>query len=209
MADWVPLFQTLTWVALISAVLVAGRQKWSGIVTAVESRIKRGDGLSIDIMGMSAQLHSDAVEAGFTVVSPADDEQTTLPNSSDITKRRAELGREQRGLHLVHVVAPSNQEGQRYEVAAYLSGWKRSRFGDPDDLSDVTRAEFALGPLFSPSGVTVPNKGDGHIGIVTAMHAPALCLCRVTFTDGSAIELSRYLDFESGDLARDAFESHG
>lgn len=110
------------------------------------------------------------------------------------------MGAEQRGIHLVHVVAPSEGSDRSFDVFTYLYGWNRARFDNPQDLSDVSKAEFFLGPLFTPDRVTVDNTGGTRIGFVTTIHVPALCLCRITFKDGHVAVVSRYLDLESGKI---------
>lgn len=207
MSDWVPLLQTLVWAVLILLVLWIGRGNWKRIMTAVERRVSQGDDMTVGgPMGLSAQLKR--ASSGVPRLAPGDDETAEAevrdgpPDSLNVQRRR--MGETQRGVHLVHIVAPSEEPGQLYDVFAYLHGWNRARFDLPDDLRDVQRAEFYVGPLFNPSGVTVENQGGGRIGFVTAAHAPALCLCRVTFQDGHQVVLSRYLDFEAGELAERA-----
>lgn len=207
MSEWVPLVQTLVWVALILFVLYVGRGNWGRILGAIERRISQGDDMTVSgPLGLSAQLKR--ASQGVPRLTPGD-EVAEQPSSAtagpeSLTVLRQHLGEGQRGVHLVHVTAPSEQAGQRYDLFAYLYGWNRSRFGLPDDLSDIDRAEFYIGPLFNPSSVTVENHGRARIGFITAAHAPALCLCRITFTDGHQVVVSRYLDFEAGDLALDA-----
>jgi len=205
MSDWIPLLQTLVWAGLVAAILFLGRGNWGRIMQAIERRISQGDDMTLrGPLGVAAELKREA--RGLPRLKPSDDEMQALPTSdpSDLSSTRARIGADQRGVHLVHVVAPSDEPGQRYDIFAYLHGWGRDRFELPANLADVVRAEFFLGPKFNPSSVTVENHGDGRIGFVTSAHAPALCLCKVTFSDGHEATLSRYLDFESGDLAQAA-----
>ncbi|MFD4420253.1 pYEATS domain-containing protein [Agromyces sp. NPDC058484] len=205
MSEWIPLLQTLAWVGLIVVILVLGRRNWGGIMRSIERRISQGDEMRLKVFGISGLLRRAAT--GLPRLESADDvepQALTISESKDLTDIRERLGKDQRGVHLVHVVAPSDKPGQRYDIYAYLYGWGRGRFGNPEDLSDVVRAEFFLGPEFNPSGVAVENDGSGRMGFSTSAHAPAICLCKVTFNDGHEALLSRYLDFASADLALEA-----
>lgn len=209
MNEWIPLIQTLVWVGLIAVVLYMGRGNWRRIFNAFEQRVSQGDDVTVTgPLGLSAELKREA--RGLPRLEPGDDAQSedsgqAVSNGLEAMRRRT--GADQRGVHLVHVVAPSDRPGQRYDVFAYLHGWGRGRFHLPDDLSDVVQAEFFLGPLFNPSSVIVTNDGGGRIGFVTSAHAPALCLCKVTFSDGHEVVVQRYLDFEAGDMAQAAARS--
>lgn len=211
MSDWVPLLQTLVWASLLLLLLYVGRGNWGRIMQALERRISQGDDMTLTgPLGLSAVLKRES--KGLPRLEPGDDEDEPqgpmAPDQGDLSALRAQMGAEQRGVHLVHVVAPSDRQGERYEIFAYLHGWGRERFDLPGDLSDVARAEFFLGPLFTPSHVTVENDRGSRLGFVTTAHAPALCLCKLTFRDGHETVVSRYLDFEAGDLARAATDSN-
>lgn len=204
MSDWVPLVQTLAWIALISVILIVGRAKWGGILQAVEGRISQGDDMTLSgPLGLSAELRRET--KGLPRLEPTDpDEPSAARPGDDLTALRQQMGADQRGVHLVHVVAPTEGSDRNFDVFTYLYGWKRKRFNLPEDMSDISRAEFFLGPLFSPDRVTVANTGGTRIGFATTIHAPALCLCKITFKDGQEAVVSRYLDLESGDMRMSA-----
>lgn len=161
MSDWIPLLQTLIWAGLISVILYMGRGNWGRIIRALERRIGQGDDLSVrGPLGLSAELKR--ASSGLPRLEPGDDEgaaSATDKSSGDLAALRSNQGAQQRGVHLVHVVAPSDRPGQKYDIYAYLHGWGRTRFQLPEDLSDVVSAEFFVGPLFTPSTVKVQNKG--------------------------------------------------
>ncbi|MGE0814127.1 MAG: DUF4062 domain-containing protein [Vicinamibacterales bacterium] len=95
-----------------------------------------------------------------------------------------------RDIFLTHVIQPSQKPGQQFDVFIYLIRHKST------DLSDVRVAEFFLGPYWENKVFpAVPN--GGFVGIKTAAYGTFLCICRVTFIDGSHIFLERYVDFES------------
>lgn len=197
LAALVPLIQTLVWAGLVGGALFVGRRHWGGILRAMRARIEGGDTLKLGMAGFSAELQREA--QGAVRLSPGDEGASQpvvegAPNS--LEQQRAKIGSTQRGVHVVHVAVPSADPDQDYDILVYLSGWRRSAYGLPDDLSDVGSAEFYLGPKFSPSGAFVTNDGN-RLGFVTSAYGPVICVCRVTFTDGYEVVLSRYLDFES------------
>ncbi|MEW1951961.1 pYEATS domain-containing protein [Terrabacter sp. NPDC080008] len=147
--------------------------------------------------GLSLELSER--NAALTAVPPADtdDARTDATPHPDWTKERTEVAARQRGVHIAHTVAPSNKRGQEFDLYVYLVGWRRDRFGNPNDLSDIAFAEFYMGPAWGDTVIRVEGR-KSKIGFRTASHAPALCLCRVTFTDGYQAVMSRYLDFEMG-----------
>lgn len=104
--------------------------------------------------------------------------------------RRNDVYNEHRRLFLTHILRPSKKPGQQFDVFIYLIRHKST------DFSDVRVAEFFLGPYWE-NRVFAAVEQDGFIGISTAAYGTFLCLCRVTFSDGSHIFLERYIDFES------------
>lgn len=203
MTDYVPLIQTTLWVFLIAGILFVWRKHWSGILGGVRDRIDRGDPVKFGIGFLSAELKSES--EGSPRLEPKDQlARAAAPTDSTLETRRQKIGKDQRGVHLVHVATPSAEPGQAYDLFVYLAaGLHRDVNGLPVDLSDVQTAEFHVGPKFTPSGVVVSNHGD-KIGFATSAYGPVLCVCRVTFSDGHEVILQRYLDFESAELARRA-----
>ncbi len=95
------------------------------------------------------------------------------------------------GISLVHIIRPSEIEGQKFDVFIYLV-WMGMR-----ELPGVDHAEFFLGAHWDNRVFRVENEGD-YVGISTSAYAPFLCACRVTFEDGHEVYLNRYIDFEMG-----------
>lgn len=104
--------------------------------------------------------------------------------------RRNSIYEKNRNLFMTHVIKPSSKPGQTFDVFIYLLRHRS------DDLSDVRAAEFFLGPHWENKVfAAVPQKG--FVGISTSAFGTFLCVCRVTFTDGTALYLERYIDFET------------
>lgn len=95
-----------------------------------------------------------------------------------------------RNVFLAHVIEPTKQPDQVFDVYIYLVRH------DSDDLGDVKLAEFFLGPYWQ-NQVFPAVAHNGFIGISTAAYGTFLAICRVTFNDGYQCYLERYIDFES------------
>lgn len=103
--------------------------------------------------------------------------------------RRNAIYTAQRNVFLTHIIRPSSKPGQTFDVFIYLIRHKS------DDFSDIRVAEFFLGPYWE-NRVFPAVEQNGFIGISTSAYGTFLCICRVTFTDGTSVYLERYIDFE-------------
>jgi hypothetical protein len=129
----------------------------------------------------------------FEIVPPQEPvEQPEAHVLPEWTQRRKELYTASRDILLAQQIKPSRREAQRFDVWIYLVGRRGTQ---PTDVVD--RAEFYLGRWWGHRVFKVHSAGeDGTIGIRTAAHGPALCVCRVVFKDGHEALLDRWLDFE-------------
>jgi len=94
-----------------------------------------------------------------------------------------------RRIFLTHVAYPSTKPGQEFDIYIYLLRHKS------EDWRDIRKAEFFLGPYWG-NKIFPAVERHGFIGISTSAYGSFLCVCRVTFTDGSHILIDRYIDFE-------------
>ncbi|MBK9962736.1 MAG: hypothetical protein IPP06_15865 [Saprospiraceae bacterium] len=94
---------------------------------------------------------------------------------------------------LVHTLWPSKRENQDYDIYIYLIKHKSN------SLEEVEYAEFFLGKYWKNKVFKVDNK-DNRIGIYTSAYGPFLCLCKIKFKSGEEAFISRYIDFEQGEL---------
>ena len=123
-----------------------------------------------------------------------------IETADEWNERRAAVYAAHRGVFLAHVVRPSSRSEQPFDVFIYLIRHKRHLgpgiAAGSGDLSDVRFAEFFLGPYWE-NKVFPAVERQGFIGIATSAHGTFLCICRVTFTDGTHVYLERYIDFEA------------
>jgi hypothetical protein len=104
--------------------------------------------------------------------------------------RRNTIYTDQRGVFLTHIIRPSVKPGQTFDVFIYLIRH------ESEDLSDIRVAEFFLGPYWE-NKVFPAVLQNGFVGISTSAYGTFLCICRVTFMDGTNAYLERYIDFEA------------
>jgi hypothetical protein len=110
--------------------------------------------------------------------------------SDEWNTRRIAVYAAHRGVFLTHIISPSAKPGQAFDVFIYLIRHKS------EDLSDIRVAEFFLGPYWENQVFPAVWK-DGFIGITTSAYGTFLCICRVTFDDGTHAYFERYIDFET------------
>lgn len=122
---------------------------------------------------------------------PIDSAHVAAPETpGEWNDRRNAIYAEHRRLFLTHVLQPSSKPGQSFDIFIYIVRHKS------DDLSDIRYAEFFLGPYWE-NQVFAATERNGFIGISTSAYGTFLCVCRVTFHDGSHVYLDRYIDFEA------------
>lgn len=148
-----------------------------------------------DGIGPAADAHAEQASQPF----PSSAAEPTLEVAGDeaisLASERKAIYQRNRSLVLVHVLKPSSQPGQKYDVYLYV---KRHPEGQ---LDDVARARFFFGRHWGNQVFEGQREGSAF-GVATAAYGPFLATCRVTFTDGQAVTLQRYVDFEMGDLIR-------
>ena len=106
-------------------------------------------------------------------------------------EKREALYESFRKVFIVHVLAPSEREGQDYDIFIYLK-----RHHDRS-LSDVAKAEFFFGEHWGNRIFEGQHEAD-VIGVRVSAYGSFLCTCLVTFDDGKQASLYRYIDFEMG-----------
>jgi hypothetical protein len=151
---------------------------------------------------VAADLGREVRNAQLKTIDAADAESTP---AKPWTAERDARYQERRFLHLVHVIEPSRDPRQKYDVVIYLFRHEKRNGGSPFGLDDVVSADFYLGSGWGNRVFTCKNDGSGgFVGIKVAAYGTFLCMCRVTFKDGATVLLDRYVDFEDHRM-EDAF----
>lgn len=109
---------------------------------------------------------------------------------------RQEIYGQHRGFFLAHVLEPSSEEGQLFNIFIYLIRHKSA------DFSDLKKAEFFFGHYWG-NKIYEGKRVGKFVGVRTSAYGPFLCTCRITFLDGTSIRLYRYIDFEMGHFLKD------
>jgi hypothetical protein len=191
LAPFVPLLQTLLWCVLIAVAVALFFRQGSGILDGVRLRVEQGSPLKAGPL----ELGQDLRQLQYVEPSGPSTSTEAVPSSSSAesswAEKRNKIYQDTRGVFLVHVIEPSDEPGQLYDIFVYLAGHKSENFGD------VSHAEFFFGHYWG-NQVFREEPTNGLIGVSTSAYGPFLCTCRVTFKDGYSVDLQRYIDFEMG-----------
>lgn len=182
MKDWIPLFQTLSWVGLIVYGAKTFRSHLDSVFSAIYSRIKTGSSFKAGPIEIGEDLKS------LEKIAPS---SATAPPQDSWIKERETIYKDNQGLFLAHIIEPSQKNGQLFDIFIFLVRHKSEVW------NDVESAEFFLGHYWG-NQVFRETKKNGLIGIRTSAYGPFLCTCRIKMKDGKEIRLNRYIDFEMG-----------
>lgn len=189
---FVPLFQTGLWVVLIAGTGIALRKQIGPILRAVRQRIEHGSALKVGPIEVGEDLEE------LDLVRPAAPNAQLAPvppGGIDWAAERQHLYDDARHIFLAHVIEPSQDPGQEYDVYIYLKPHKGH------SLSEVESAEFFFGHYWGTEVFGEIPKGE-VCGVRTSAYGPFVCTCRVHFRDGYVSFQSRYIDFEMGRVWR-------
>ena len=193
---YVPLFQTLIWVALILICIRLFREHVNSLLKAIVSRVERGSSLKAWSFELGALEELKRVEPN----APADASilNETVVDIDIRSLNRQEIYSENRNLFIAHVYTPSKYPQQKFDIFIYLI---RHSPDDnfPSDLSDVVKAEFFFGRYWG-NHIFEANRVGNRLGVSTSAYGAFLCTCLVTFTDGYQAMLHRYIDFEMANV---------
>lgn len=188
--DYVPLFQTLVWAALIVGGLIVFRKELRKVLDILYSRLQTGSEFEVaGVFKIGAALRE------LEYVQPGQPSQESTPIQGELKtteqriKHRHDIERHNREVFLAHVIEPSSKRGQKFDIFIYLIRHKAP------NLSDVDYAEFFLGRYWGNRVFRIENSGK-LIGLSTSAYGSVLCTCRVVFKDGYETMLDRYIDFE-------------
>lgn len=120
----------------------------------------------------------------------AEGKPTNEPNL-DRANERSGIYEACRGIFIAHVLQPSKDATQEFDIYIYLIRHKSA------DFSDVVDADFFFGHYWG-NRIFTAQRSNGVIGVQTSAYGPFLCTSHVTFTDGQTITIHKYIDFEMG-----------
>ncbi|HNC91791.1 MAG TPA: hypothetical protein PL000_22935 [Anaerolineales bacterium] len=104
-----------------------------------------------------------------------------------------------RRLFLVHILEPTKDRTQLYDIFIYIKRHKDA------PIDDVVKTEFFFGKFWG-NRIFEGTRADGTYGVRTSAYGEFLCTCRVQFSDGESVLLQRYIDFDSGKYLKEVIE---
>lgn len=102
-----------------------------------------------------------------------------------------------RRIFLVHRIAPSKDPHQLYDIAIYLLPH------EDNSLIAVHKVEYYFGRSWGNRIFTSIDRANNFL-ISTSAFGPFVCTAEVHFSDGTAVMLWRYIDFEMGAIGKEA-----
>ena len=119
--DYVPLFQTIIWVFLIILVFIVFFKPVNDILESINTRIEKGGGIKASAGGATLELPEFVHD--LQKVEPSDHKLTITGKSDQIPPwiaKRNEIYLHNRDYFLVHVLEPSKQNNQNFDIFMFL-----------------------------------------------------------------------------------------
>lgn len=133
----------------------------------------------------------DIPNVGFEATTTSSTEENVSRVNPDRAAERSAIYKQCRGLFVTHVLYPSNDTTQEFDIFIYLI---RHKSNDFDDIAEV---DFFFGHYWG-NRVFKATKIRGLFGVRTSAYGPFLCTCRVLMKDGTTLSLNTHIDFEMG-----------
>jgi hypothetical protein len=114
-------------------------------------------------------------------------------NPDDLEQARREIYERQRGLFVVHTWRPSTRPEQVADITVRLH--EHGEEWTPISDGEVRRVEYYLGRSFFGGRAVSKTDADDGFRLDVAAWGTTDCVARVHFTDGTTVDIDRYLDF--------------
>lgn len=180
------------WVVAISAAIIYFHEEIGCLFRALAMRIR--DGSQLKIGGIEIAQSSGLVVHQGRFSKDEDSRIGVYHDEGERAKHRNALYDEARGTMLVHRIQRSPKEGQLYDIIIYIVPHKDS------GLNGVVKVEYFLGHFWSDRVFPSSDRARGF-PLVTSAYGPFMCTAKVKFNDGYEAVISRYIDFEMGQVA--------
>lgn len=109
----------------------------------------------------------------------------------EFEEQRDAIYKKNRRLFLVHILEPTKDRTQLYDIFIYIKRHKDA------PIDDIVKTEFFFGKYWG-NRIFEGTRVDGTYGVRTSAYGEFLCACRVHFSNGESVFLQRYIDFDSG-----------
>ena len=190
-ASVISIIPSLLILLLAIVLLIYFRKELRQAVSGISWRVKSG-----------AHIKVASFELGSTYINPAKGEpvQSKLIEVKKDTgniryKERGKYYVPNRDIFLVHTISPSLDPDELYDIQIYLVPHKSAT------LAYVQSVEYYFGKYWHNRIFIATNRSTGFL-VSTSAYGPFVCTAEIQFTDGEFAMLSRYIDFEMGQLGR-------
>ena len=184
---------TLLWLIFFGFFIWNFKTDIHDLVGAIVSRLKGGAALKL--AGLEIGGSSGLVASPGDFSNEDSRVGVYVDQSNERENERTCIYAQSKGAMLVHRLQRSKSEGHLYDILIYVIPHKSH------SLAAVANVEYFFGHYWS-NKVYPSNDRSRGFPIVTSAYGPFLCTAKVFFNDGSFTTLSRYIDFEMGNLAQ-------
>lgn len=194
-----PVLQTAIWacVAILFAWVI--KEPIRHLAERLVERVGQGDKIITPYFSIERQEQLNQLDY-IQTVSRGEDASTIIrtenseksPTSSqEFEAYRQSIYDKNRNIFLAHVITPSENKSNNYNIYIFLVRHKQMTF------TDVSSADFYFGKMWH-SRIFRETPKNGLIGLRMSAYGTFLCVCRINFSDGNSAMISRYIDFEMG-----------
>jgi hypothetical protein len=182
---------TLIWAIALIVVLLVFKRELQMLFQMLNRRLRQGASLkfgSVEIGQAYVDPGHGTASGGFVRVARKDTDGLRH-------RQREQYYQPNRLIMLVHKIAPSEQQGQLYDILIYLVPHPTS----DATLAGVKRVEYYFGKSWGQNVFASDDRAHGF-AIATSAYGPFMCTAEIFFSDGETVMVSRYVDFEMGAL---------
>lgn len=186
-----PIIPSLLWILLIFIVLIIFNKEISDTLKNLSWRVRTGAALKLFSLELGQSYVPQKIDSAK--------DETALHHRKDKDEERW-LQRQQyykpnRKILLVHRLAPSNKPNMLYDIQIYLAAHRGA------SLACVNEVEYYFGHNWSNMIFTSTDRANSF-SITTSAYGPFMCTAKLVFSDGEPVIISRYIDFEMGQIGK-------
>jgi hypothetical protein len=192
-SGWWSVVPSILWLIFGLIALIVFRKEIQALLQNLSWRLRTG-----------AELKILSIELGQSYISQSFDPQkneTTLEHRTDEDgdrwRQREQYYEPNRKILLVHRLAPSNEPGMLYDIQIYVVPHKEAT------LSNLSKVEYYFGQYWGNRIFTSIDRARGF-PITTSAYGAFMCTAKLYFSDGNAVMINRYIDFEMGAIGTKA-----
>ena len=182
---------SILWFTLSLVALLVFRGEFKALLANVVWRIRAGAPIklaSFELGESYVSVNEDFKRQGGAI-------EVRLDENEARYRERRGYYEPNRGIFLVHRLAPSQKLSQLYDILIYLVPHRDAT------LACVQKVDYYFGRHWNKRIFTSIDRATGF-SVATSAHGPFVCTAELYFTDGSTAMVWRYIDFEMGVVGR-------